>query len=115
MKWLELTSCLRVQCLYDCVDKFKTGIPSMRIPAPSIIMSACVLLWDTAVCCSQAHDIGTNVCDPSVLLWDTAVCCSQGHDIGTNVCDPSVHRTLPEVDFESVKIPAKSATWDIPN
>ena len=34
---------------------------SMRNPASSEIMSASVLLWDTAVCFLQAHEIGTNV------------------------------------------------------
>ena len=41
----------------------------------------------------------------SVLLCDTAVCFLQAHEIGTNVCDPNIHRTPPEVDFESVRFP----------
>ena len=51
----------------------------------------------------------------SVLLCDTAVCFLQAHEIGTNVCDPNIHRTPPEVDFESVRFPEKSASWNNPS
>ena len=42
--------------------KFNAGMPSMRELAPSEIVSDSVL----AVCFLQAHEIGTNVCDPNV-------------------------------------------------
>ena len=50
-----------------------------------------------------------------VLLWDTTVCLLQTHEIGTYVCDPNMHRTPPEVDLESVKCPAQSASWNSPS
>ena len=31
-----------------------------------------------------------------------------------NACDPNIHRTPPEADFEFVKCPAKSASWNNP-
>ena len=71
--------------------KFIAGMPSMRNPASSEIISA------------------------SVLLWDTAVCFFQVSEIGTHVCDPNMRRTPPDVDFESVKFPAKSAFWKNPS
>ena len=70
---------------------FNAAVPSMSNPASSDIMSA------------------------SVLLWDTAVCFLYTHEFGTHVCDPNLHRTPPEVDFESAKCPAKSASWKKPS
>ena len=67
--------------------KLSTGIPSYLKPASNEIISASVLLCETAVCFLQVHLIGTNV-----LL-------------------PNMHSTLPDVDVESVRSPAKSASW----
>ena len=50
----------------------------------------------------------------SVLPWDTAVSFLQAHETSTNVCDPNIHRTQPDVDLESVRCPAKSASWNNP-
>ena len=37
----------------------------------------------------------------SVELWDTDVCFLRVQLMGTNVRLPKIHKTLPEVDFES--------------
>ena len=44
----------------------------------------------------------------SAELWDTDVCFSHIQQVGTNVRLPNVHKTQPEVDFESSKYRAKS-------
>ena len=54
----------------------------------------------------------SNIISASVLLWDKAVGSSQAHEIGTNVCDPNIHMAPPEVDFESTRLAAKSASWN---
>ena len=46
----------------------------------------------------------------SVLLWDTAVCLSQAHEVDTNVCAPNIHTTPPVVDSVAVKFPTHYAT-----
>ena len=51
----------------------------------------------------------------SVLLWDTVVCFLQAHEIGTNLCDPNIHRTPPDVDFESARFLAESASLKNPS
>ena len=56
----------------------------MRKPASREMISAFVELC------------GTEVCFIHILL------------IGTNVCLPKIHKTPPEVDFESSRSPAKS-------
>ena len=61
-------------------------IPSIRRPASSEIMSASVLLCGIAV----------------RFLYD--------HEIGTNGGLPKMHSTPPDVDFESVRSPAMSAS-----
>ena len=43
----------------------------------------------------------------SVVLWDTDVCFLHIQLIGTNVRRPKMHETLPEIDFESSRSPAK--------
>ena len=44
----------------------------------------------------------------SVELWDTDVCFSHIQQVVTNVRFPNIHKTPPEVDFESSRYPAKS-------
>ena len=43
--------------------------------------------------------VSSDIITASVLLWDTAACFLHVHEIGTNVCDPSTRRTPPKVDF----------------
>ena len=62
--------------LWMCPTKFNERVPSKRYPASSEKIAS-MLLWDTAICFSQADEIGTNI-----------------------------HRTPAEVDFESVKFSA---------
>ena len=66
-------------------------IPSMRKPAATEIISASVELWKTDVCVLHIQLIGTNV-------WL-----------------PKIHKTPPEVDFESSRSPAKLESWNSPN
>ena len=66
MNMLGVVSSLEVQYIKDCVHKFIAGVNSVRNPASCDIISAAMLLWDTAVCFLQAHEIGTNVCDPNI-------------------------------------------------
>ena len=51
----------------------------------------------------------------SVELCETEVCFLHIHLIGTNVWLPKIHKTPPEVDFESLRSPAKSESWNKPN
>ena len=63
----------------------RVGIPSIRSPASSEIITA------------------------SVLLCETAVCFLQDHDTGRHMWLPNMHYTPLYVDFESDRSPAKSA------
>ena len=77
-----------------CVPKFqrsKAGIPSIRRIAAREIISASVELRETEVCFLHIQLIGTNV-------WL-----------------PKMHKTPPDVDFESSKSPAKSESSNNPN
>ena len=51
----------------------------------------------------------------SVELWDTDVCFLHTQLIGTNIRLPKMHKTPPDVDFESWRSPAKSESWNNPN
>ena len=62
----------------------RAGSPSVRSPASNEIIS------------------------DSAGLWDTVVCALHIQLMGTNVRLPKIHKTLPEVDFESSRSPAKS-------
>ena len=62
-------------------------------------------------CPPSVFPASSDIIPASVLHWDTAVRFSQAQEIGTNVCDPNTHRTPPDVDFEYVRCPAKSASW----
>ena len=50
----------------------------------------------------------------SVELRDTDVCFLHIQLIGTNVRLPKMHRTPPDVDFESSRSPGKSESWNNP-
>ena len=67
--------------------KLSTGIPSNLKPASNEIISASKLLCETAVCLLQVQHTGTNV-----LL-------------------PKMHSTPSDVDVESLRSLAKSASW----
>ena len=62
------------------------GNASNRRPASSEIVSASVVLCETAPCFLQSHASGTKVCGPSSIIYP------------------------PLVDFESLRDPAKSAS-----
>ena len=68
------------------LHKLNVRIPSIRRPASNEIISASVLLCDTAVC----------------FLYDD--------EIGTNVELPNKHNNPPHVDLESAMSPVKSAS-----
>ena len=72
-------------------QKSRAGIPSMRDPASREIISASV------------EPCETDVCFLHIQLF------------GTNVWLPSMHKSPPDVDFESSKSPAKSESWNSPN
>ena len=72
-------------------QRVRAGIPSMRKPASREIISASVELCETEVCFLHIQLIGTNV-------WL-----------------PKMHRTPPDVDFESSRSPAKSESWNNPS
>ena len=78
-------------CFQDSPQVEEPCIPSTRKPASSEIIS------------------------DSALLWETPVCWSHIHAMGTNVCDPSTHSKYPDVDFESSKSYASEASWNKPN
>ena len=65
-------------------QRVRTEIPSMRKPASREMISV------------------------SVELCETAVCFLHIQLVGTNVGLPKMHKTLPDVDFESSRSPAKS-------
>ena len=50
----------------------------------------------------------------SVELCETEVCFLHIGNMGTNVRQPSAQRILPEIDFESSWLPAKSESWKNP-
>ena len=66
------------------------GIPSVRKPASREIISASVELCETDVCFLHIQLIGTNV-------WL-----------------PNMHKSPPDVNFESSRSPAKSESWNHP-
>ena len=72
-------------------QRSRAGIPSMRKPASREIISASV-----------------EQCETDVLFLHMQL-------IGTNVWLPNMHKSLPEVDFESSRSPAKSESWNSPN
>ena len=72
-------------------QRSRAGIPSMRKPASREITSASVELCETEVCFLHIQLVGTNV-------WR-----------------PKIHKTPPDVDFESSRSPAKSESWNSPN
>ena len=51
----------------------------------------------------------------SAELWDTDVCFLHIQRIGANVRLPKMHKTQPDVDFESSRSPAKSESWSNSN
>ena len=73
------------------LQRSRTGNPSMRNPASREIISDSVELSETEICFLHIKLTGTNV-----LL-------------------PKIHKTPPEVDFESSRSPAKSESWNRPN
>ena len=72
------------------LQRSRAGIPSMRKPAWRDMSSASVELCETEVCFLHIQLIGTNV-------WL-----------------PKIHKSPPDVDFESSRSPAKSESWDNP-
>ena len=73
-------------CLWLCPTS------STRNPASSDIVSASVMLWHTAVCSLQAHEIGTNVCDRNMhttwrWLWVRQISCKVGRLGIISVCN----------------------------
>ena len=67
-------------------QRLNAGIPSIRRPASDEIISA------------------------SALPCETAVCFLHDHEIGPHVWFPNMQNTPPDVDLESVKSPANSAS-----
>ena len=51
----------------------------------------------------------------SVAQCETQVCFLHIQLIGTNVWLPKMHKSPPDIDFESSKSPAKSKSWNSPN
>ena len=51
----------------------------------------------------------------SVELCETEVCFLHIQLTGTNVRLPKMHKTPPDVDFESSRSPAKSESWNNPS
>ena len=72
-------------------QRSRAGNPSMRKPASREIISASVQLCETEVCFLH---IQLN---------------------GTNVCLPKMHKSHPDVDFESSRSPANSESWNNPH
>ena len=64
---------------------------------------------------SMRNPASKEMISDSVELWDTDVCFLHIQLIGTNVRLPKIHKTLPEVDFESSRPPAKSESWNKPS
>ena len=56
---------------------------------------------DVCVKCDELQD---------VYRFGTSVCCLQAHEIGTHVCDPNIHIKPLGVAFESVRFLSKSAS-----
>ena len=102
--WVEhtqvsLSFCDQVECclwLYvapwkQMSHRSRAGSPSIRCPASREMISDSVELWETDVCFLHIQLIGTDV-----LL-------------------PKIHKTLPEVDFESSRSLAKYDSWNNPS
>ena len=71
-------------------ERSRAGIPSMRKPASREIISASVELCETDVCFLHIQFLGRNV-------WLS-----------------NMHKSTPDVDFESSRSPAKSESWNSP-
>ena len=69
-------------------QRVRAGIPSVRKPASREMISASVELCETEVCFLHIQLNGTNV-------WL-----------------PKIHKTPPDVDFDSSRSPAKSESWN---
>ena len=62
---------------------------------------------------SMRNPASNDMISDFVELWDTEVCFLHIQLNGTNVRLPKMHKTPPDVDFESSRSPAKSESWKI--
>ena len=64
---------------------------------------------------SMRNPASREVISDSVELCETEVCFLHIQLMGTNVRLPKIHKTPPDIDFESSRSPAKSESWNKPN
>ena len=64
---------------------------------------------------SNLNPVDKGMISDSVELCETEVCFLHIQLIGTYVWLPKMHNVPPEVDFESSRSPAKSASWNSPS
>ena len=64
---------------------------------------------------SKRNPASREIISDSVELCETELCFLHIQLTGTHVLLPRIHRTPPEVDFESSRSPAKSGSWNRPN
>ena len=77
------------------VRKTSITISSVKAPDPSILSPA-----------------SKDITSAFMLLCDTKVCCLHVHESRKKFWLPKMHNTSPGIDLESVKSPAKSASWN---
>ena len=63
-------------------NKFNAGMRSFRKPASRGIISASVLLWDTAVCFLQARESDTKICVRNIHRTPPDPNCLQNRRLG---------------------------------
>ena len=64
---------------------------------------------------SMRKPASREITSDKVELWNTGVCFLHIQLIGTNVWLPNMHKSPPDVDFESSRSPEKSESWNNPN
>ena len=106
-------------CMFD--STFADGFPRCSLLGPSVLFG---MEWNSSITKSQRVRAGIpsmrepaprETISDSVELCETEVCFLHIQLVGTNVWLPKMHRTRPDVDFESSRSPAKSESWHNPS
>ena len=100
------------------LDNCRRVSPWLSLLGPSVLFGT---EWNTSITKPQRVRAGTpsmrkpasrEMISASVVLCETEVCFLHIQLTGTNVRLPKMHKTPPDVDFESSSSPAKSESWN---